>query len=105
VGATKKLSCFARGREGDWEAICLDYDIAVHGRSFDEVEKLLRISIADYVESAMREAPQAAQRLLGRRAPRRVWLAYILGFLWHNVRGGGKGDDRLEHSFQMPCPV
>ena len=100
----QKLSCFARGREGDWEAICLDYDIAVHGRSFEEVEKLLAISIADYVESASQEAPEAAKRLLSRRAPVRVWLAYILGFLWHNFRRGGK-DDRLEHSFQMPCPA
>jgi hypothetical protein len=101
----KKLICFARGREGDWEAICLNYDIAVHGRSFDEVEKLLSISIADYVESAMQEPPEAAARLLNRRVPRHVFLAYILAFLWHNIRGGGKGDDRLEHSFQMPCPA
>jgi hypothetical protein len=101
----QKLTCFARGREGDWEAICLDYDIAVHGRSFEEVAELLGISIADYVESAARETPEAAQRLLSRRAPRRVWLAYILAFLWHNIRGGDKGDDRLEHSFQMPCPA
>lgn len=102
---TQKLLCFARGRDGDWEAICLNYDIAVHGRSFEEVQQLLTISIADYVESAMQESPEAAKRLLNRSAPTRVFLSYILSFLWHNLRSGGSDDDRLEHSFQMPCPA
>jgi predicted NBD/HSP70 family sugar kinase len=101
---TQKLFCFARGRVGDWEAICLNYDIAVHGRSFDEVSKLLEISIEDYVESAVKESPEAARRLLERSVPLHVLLSYIVAFLWHNLRGG-KDDDRLEHSFQMPCPV
>ena len=101
----KKLVCFARGREGDWEAICLDFDIAVHGRSFEDVQQLLRISIADYIESAAQESPEAAARLLRRSAPVHVVAGYIIAFLWHNFRKGGKGDDHLEHSFQMPCPA
>ena len=47
-----KSVCFAKGRPGEWEAICLDYDIAVQGRSFEEVEKFLSEAIDDYVESA-----------------------------------------------------
>jgi hypothetical protein len=100
-----KLTCFARGREGDWDGICLDYDIAGHGRSFEEVRNLLEISIADYAESAALESPQAAKRLLSRSAPAHVWLGYILAFLWHNIRRGRNDDDRLEHSFQLPCPA
>ena len=101
-----KLLCFANGRPGEWEAICLDYDIAVQGRSFEEVEKLLEIAIDDYVESAKREPPDIRDKLLRRSVPMGVWLAYNFGFLWHNLRRGRKRDsDRLEHSFQMSCPA
>jgi predicted NBD/HSP70 family sugar kinase len=100
------LLCFARGRPGEWEAICLDYDIAVQGRSFEEIERLLAISIDDYIESARQEAPEVRDRLLRRAAPIHVWLSYAIAFLWHNCCGRQrKTGDRLEHSFQMPCPA
>jgi hypothetical protein len=102
-----KLTCFARGRPGDWEAICLDYDIAVQGRSFEEVEKLLEMSIDDYIESARQEPPDIRDRLLARAVSTRVWLGYVIGFVWHNfARRRGRNDgDRLEHSFQISCPA
>jgi hypothetical protein len=102
-----KLLCFANGRPGEWEAICLDYDIAVQGTSFDEVEKLLEVSIDDYVESARQEQPAVRDKLLRRAAPAHVWFRYFLGFFWHNlVRRRRRNDgDRLEHSFQMSCPA
>jgi hypothetical protein len=102
-----KLVCFASGRPGEWEAICLDYDIAVQGRSFDDVQRLLRLSIDDYIESARQETPEVRDRLLNRRVPARVWLGYILGFVWHNLgrRRNRDDGDRLEHSFQMSCPA
>jgi hypothetical protein len=103
----KKLMCFARGRPGEWEAICLDFDIAVQGLSFEEVAKLLEISIADYVESAEREQPEIARRLLRRAVPVHIQLRYLLSFIWHTLRRRrrGGGDDRLEHNFEMPCPA
>ncbi len=102
-----KLTCFARGRPGEWEAICLDYDIAVQGRTFEEVEQLLGMSIDDYVESARQEPPDVRDRLLRRAVPTRVRLSYILGFVWHNLASRRRRDDgdRLEHSFQMSCPA
>jgi hypothetical protein len=27
----RNFLCFAQGREGDWEAICVDFDIAAQG--------------------------------------------------------------------------
>jgi hypothetical protein len=102
-----KLTCFARGRPGEWEAICLDYDIAVQGQTFEEVEKLLAISIQDYVESAQQESDEVRDRLLRRTVPARVWLAYVFGFVWHSLSRRRRRDDgdRLEHSFQMSCPA
>ena len=80
----------------------LDFDIAAHGRSFEDVQQLLRISIADYLESAARKSPEAAARLLRRFAPMHVVAGHIIAFPWNNFR---KSDDRLEHSFQMPRPA
>lgn len=74
---TDELLCFASGRPGEWEAICLDYDIVVQGRSFDDVQHLVRLSIDDYIESARQESPEIRDKLLNRRVPRRVWLGYI----------------------------
>jgi len=99
---TRKLLCFASGRPGDWEAICLDYDIAVQGRTFEEAQSLLELSINDYVESAAKEEPEIRDRLLKRSAPARVWLQYIFSFLWHTFRRKRlSDDDTLEHSFQV----
>jgi hypothetical protein len=101
------LTCFARGRPGEWEAICLDYDIAVQGRTFNEVEELLHDAIDDYVETARREPQEVRDRLLRRAAPLHVRWGYILGFVWHNVnhRRSRQDADKLEHSFQMSCPA
>lgn len=102
-----KLVCFAKGRPGEWEAICLDYDIAVQGRSFEEVEKFLSEAIDDYVESAKQEEPAVRDRLLRRQAPTHIWLGYFISFFWHNLSRHRRRDDgdRLEHSFQMSCPA
>ncbi len=32
----KVLRCYAEGRNGEWEAICLDLDIAVQEKSFED---------------------------------------------------------------------
>jgi len=54
--AERLVLCLARGRPGDWEAICLDFDIAVQGESFEQVENLLMTSVRAYVEDAMKES-------------------------------------------------
>lgn len=70
--------CYAEGRPGDWEAICLDLDIAVQGHSLPEVFDSLEKAVTMYLEEVAKlpEAEQAA--LLDRRAP----LSCRLRFLW-----------------------
>jgi hypothetical protein len=64
------LVCFAKGRPGDWEAICLTFDIAVQGASEDEVQHSLREAIVLFLQSVREEADPAVRRkLLKRRAP------------------------------------
>lgn len=64
------VTCIARGKSGSWEAICIDFDIAVTGRSFQEVRGLLESAVRSYVADAMAE-PDVASRatLLRRKTP------------------------------------
>ena len=98
--ATRTLHCYAEGRDGDWEAICLDLDIAVQGPSFEDVSASLREAITLYLEAVGDLEPQERRALLDRSAPLRVRLR----FLGHAVRGLlGRDDDHSErHQFTMP---
>ena len=96
----RSLLCFAQGTDGDWEAACPDLDIAVQGRSYEEVYDLLNTAIQDYVAAALREDDATRERLLSRKAPFLVRVSYLLGFLraaWTSR------DDRLQHGFTVPC--
>lgn len=96
----KPLLCFAHGRDNEWEAICLDLDIAVQGRSYQEVYGLLSEAIQTYVEDAQSEDPDTAIRLLSRQAPLLVRLRYMWDFLWSAVKAR---DAEARHGFTMPC--
>ena len=81
--AHKSLRCYAEGRDGDWEAICLDLDIAVQGSSFEEVFGSLQEAIALYLESVTALRRPNERDLLHRPAPFPVRLK----FLTHALRG------------------
>lgn len=67
----------AHGRDsGEWEAFSLDYDLAVQGRSFEEVSKLLKEAIDAYVTTAMEQSEPARSELLRRTVPLRVRLMW-----------------------------
>lgn len=101
---TRTVLCFAHGREGAWEAICLDYDIAVAGRSFEEVKALLDHAIATYVADAMNEDARSRTALLNRRAPLHVRLRHLATFLFAALRRRGR-DRETQVGFSLPCPV
>lgn len=96
----RRLLCFAEGKEGDWDAFCVDFDIAVQGRTFEEVYELLNQSIADYIEAAFREDEVTRKRLLNRRAPLLVRWSYLLKYF---RAARQSGDDNLLHGYTAPC--
>jgi hypothetical protein len=57
--------------------VCLDFNLAAQGDSFEEAKSKLEAMIADYVYDALagEDKPYAAQ-LLARRAPLSFWLKY-----------------------------
>jgi predicted RNase H-like HicB family nuclease len=98
--ASRNLHCYAEGRDGDWELICLDLDIAVQGSSFEEVFAALQEAISLYLESVADLPPQERRFLLHRPAP----LPVRLKFLTHALRGlfADSDGDRQRHQFTMP---
>ena len=98
--ATRTLHCYAEGRDGEWEAICLDLDIAVQGGSFEEVFASLQEAIALYLETVADLQPEERRPLLHRHAPFFVRLK----FLTHAVRGlfGDHDGQHQRHQFTMP---
>jgi predicted RNase H-like HicB family nuclease len=97
---SRTLHCYAEGRDGEWEAICLDLDIAVQGRSFEEVCTSLRQAVSLYLETLADLEPKQRQSLLRRSAP----LSVRLKFLAHAVRGlfSDRSGRSQRHQFTMP---
>lgn len=97
------LYCYASGHDGSWEAICLDLDIAVQGRSFDEVAALLKEAIALYLETVADLPEPERAAFLSRPVPFMTRLAFALEAFWSTLRG--KADGELKHQFTMALPT
>lgn len=74
----RKLTCYAWGKPGDWEAICVDLDIAAQGASFEEVREDLQLAVEDFLDYAA-ELPEIERRaILSVKAPwplrARLWF-------------------------------
>ncbi len=96
------LFCYASGREGAWEAICLNLDIAVQGASFEEASALLQEAIALYLQTVS-ELPEAERKaLLSRPAPFWTRLGFAVEAFWSTLRA--KADGERKHQFTMASP-
>jgi predicted RNase H-like HicB family nuclease len=74
----RTLHCYAESRDGGWEAICFDLDIAVQGGSFEEVYRALAEAIAAYFET-VNDLPESERgHLLRRKAPISVRISFVL---------------------------
>jgi predicted RNase H-like HicB family nuclease len=99
----KLLRCYAEGRDGEWEAICLEFDIAVQGETFEQVFHDLKEAIHLYVESVLELPVVDQKRLLHRPAPMSLRIKY----LWHTLRSTFKSDDdnpKMRADFTAFCP-
>ena len=75
------LRCIAEGRQGQWEAVCLDFDLAVQGDSFDEVYHQLNDMIVSYVQEVCEYEEKDRTRLLSRRAPFLLRLKFVMMYI------------------------
>ena len=101
---TRKFLCSAEGCENRWQAICIDLDIAVQGKSLAEVQAVLSEAIDLYVEAANAENGRQRERLLNRKSPFGVRLS-IACRSFANYVFGSSSSDMLQASFEVPCHV
>ena len=74
----RKLTCYAWGKPGDWEALCIDYDLAAQGASLDEVRRELADAVDTYLDYVS-DLPAIEQRaFLNRRTPFPLRLKLLL---------------------------
>ena len=71
------VKCYAEQEDDCWVAVCLSFNLAAQGDSFEEVKTKLESMLAEYVHDALagEDKPYAAQ-LLSRRAPLPTWFKY-----------------------------
>ena len=78
----RKLTCYAWGKPGDWEALCVDLDIATQGSSFAEVKRELELAVEDFLDYAA-ELPESNRKfLLSHRTPWSLRLRLALRHQW-----------------------
>jgi predicted RNase H-like HicB family nuclease len=64
------LKCYAEQEENCWVAVCINFNLAAQGDSFEEVKTKLEAMINDYVYDALAGEDKAyAAQLLSRSAP------------------------------------
>lgn len=96
--------CYAEGRGEQWEAVCVNFDLAVQGRSFPEVFGRLGEAIKDYLlyVHSLPEAEQA--RFLSRRVPFWTRLEFAARAFFDAIRSRDGGSNH-RHSYTSPCPA
>ena len=62
-------TCFAWVQDGEWAALCVDFDLVAHGKSFEEVKNEIQEAIETYA-CYVSELPEPERtRLMNRKAP------------------------------------
>jgi hypothetical protein len=106
VGHVRTLKVYIEGSQERWEAICLDFDIAVQGTTIDATIASMKEAISLYLER-VRELPEKEQTaFLRRRAPLHVRFRFVTHALlssWKRARSVANGKTRGE--FLIPCPA
>lgn len=96
--------CYVERRGSDWEAVCLDFDIAVQGQSLHEVQEKLARAVHEYVAyvSTLPEADR--ERLLNRRVPFWTRLAFMVQVFRTAFLGRHHGSGPNQRgAFTLPC--
>ena len=78
----RKLTCYAWGKPGDWEAICVDLDIPAQGESFEQVRDELTAAVEDFLDYAAELPKIDRQAVLNRRVPWWLRLQLFLQYRW-----------------------
>jgi hypothetical protein len=104
------LECIAHGSGNEWQAICLDLDIAVQAQSLHDVTRILQESVASYIHDAMEQDEPLRSEMLNRSVPFSVRAAWALRLFWATLchrRVDFRHEDKRETTvgFPVECPA
>ena len=94
------LRCYAeKAASGQWQAFCLDFDLAAQADTFEAARVKLDSMMSEYVYDALAgEDREHAHDLLRRRAPWWMWARYY----WQTWL---KRMDPTRRPFREPIPL
>jgi hypothetical protein len=96
----KNLRCYAQHREGIWQAVCIDLNLAAQDKKLSVARKKLHEQILSYVKDAFTIDQAHAKQLLNRKAPWSLRLEYYRAFLYQELVTAKDGYRR----FTEPLP-
>ena len=97
------VTCYVEGNEDRWEGICSDFDIAVHGASFPEVQRKLHTAIHAYLEYALSLPQDERERFLNRRVPLWVRLGFMFRVICSWIFQNRDHNGTHRHAYTLPC--
>lgn len=97
------VRCFAEKKDGVWQAVCIDLNLAAQDHSFEKVRRKLNSQIADYVyDATVGVDSEFADQLLRRKAPlplqAKYYWFYALDRCMHLKNG-------VHRFFSVPMPL
>lgn len=95
------LRCYAERKQDQWQAFCVDFDLAVQGDTFDEVYTSLDQAVHDYVQHVVELPEPDRSRLLRRRAPFGSRVAFLVAVMRTALRPRGR-DGETSFGYTLP---
>ncbi|MDE0101775.1 MAG: hypothetical protein OXN89_05295 [Bryobacterales bacterium] len=85
---SKRFRCYAYGRGSDWQAICVDVDVAVDGASSEEVKDSLGASVELFLSAVADLSLDDQREALSHTTPRYICfkLALLARLPWKSLR-------------------
>jgi hypothetical protein len=94
----------AHRQHGQWEAFSFDFDLAVQGRSFEEVAERLKEAVNAYIATALEQPEPTRSKLLRRIAPLRVRFAWAVRIAFWTMFLNRRAAESA-FGFPVPCPA
>ena len=95
------LRCYARQKEGVWQAVCIDLNLAAQGKTLEKAKRRLHVQILDYVREACTIDRAHFEHLMNRKAPLSLRFNYYFAYISQRICHAKDGIYRL---FDEPLP-
>jgi predicted RNase H-like HicB family nuclease len=97
------LKVYIEGFDGQWEALCLDFDIAVQGTTIDAAIASMKEAIAIYLQRVQELPERERAAFLRRRVPWHVQFGFFVHALMIGARAHSGTNGKTRGEVPIPC--